>query len=317
MGEHINKSADAQYTGVTEKTSLVSDDTFLIEDSAASGAKKRVKAGNFINFVDAYGEMYISTPVETSVSVTTPVKMAGTTTAGELSNFTHGTNRLTYNGTPTQKFEINSSISVNHAVVAQNKDFKFYYYKNGTTKIAESETKRTLSGTNDFGAVPLTAIVELSTNDYIEVWLEGVTDGTDVTAVNMSTIIHAAESAGIGLSGGGAGSQGITFLLRGESYVGIKQAQVLMPADATISKVKVYSDVQPTVTSLIVDININGVTIFTTQANRPTIAAGTNADDSGTPDITAVSEGDRISVDIDQIGTVAGGNDLMVSVVFA
>jgi len=116
------------------------------------------------------------------------------------------------------------------------------------------------------------------------------------------------------VSGGG---KGITFVLRGNASTGTKQTQILMPAAATIDKVIIYADTQPTGTSIIIDININGTTIFTTQSKRPEIAVSTNTDDSDTPDVTALLQDSRVSVDVDQVGsTIAGGDDLIVTVVF-
>ena len=108
---------------------------------------------------------------------------------------------------------------------------------------------------------------------------------------------------------------GITFNL-GLAAVGTKLAQALIQGTFSISKVKIYADTAPTGASLIVDVNKNGTTIFTTQANRPEIAIDGHADDSGTPDVTALAEGDRLSVDIDQVGSVIpGGDDLLVTVI--
>lgn len=61
--------------------------------------------------------------------------------------------------------------------------------------------------------------------------------------------------------------------------------------------------------STIVDINLNGTTIFTTSANRPELEWD-NPDGwalSGDPEVVDVVEGDRISIDIDQIATGASG----------
>ncbi len=89
-------------------------------------------------------------------------------------------------------------------------------------------------------------------------------------------------------------------------------------AVAAISKVKIYGATAPTGASLIVDVNKNGVTIFTTQSNRPEIAIDEHSADSEIPDITSITEGDYLSWDIDQIGsTIAGGDPVLVTVVFA
>lgn len=112
------------------------------------------------------------------------------------------------------------------------------------------------------------------------------------------------------------GKTNIHFCIQGTAQVKNKVIQVLLGQSITISKVKVYGDTAPTGASLIVDVNKNGTTIFTAQANRPEIAIAGHADDSGTPDVPAFVEGDRLSVDIDQVGsTEPGGNDLTVTIV--
>ncbi|NVM24270.1 MAG: hypothetical protein HWN68_21130 [Desulfobacterales bacterium] len=102
----------------------------------------------------------------------------------------------------------------------------------------------------------------------------------------------------------------------GTAAVGTKLAQVLIPFPVSVVKVKIYGDTAPTGASLIVDVNKNGTTIFTTQANRPEIAIGENSDDSELPDVRALAEGDRLSIDIDQVGsTIPGGDDFLVTVI--
>lgn len=109
---------------------------------------------------------------------------------------------------------------------------------------------------------------------------------------------------------------GICFVLKGEATTGTKKTQALIPCSLTTPSVIVYSDDAPTGTSLIVDVNKNGTTIFTTQGNRPQIAIGAHYDESGTPDITSFAKGDRVSIDVDQVGsTVKGGNDLIITVI--
>lgn len=71
----------------------------------------------------------------------------------------------------------------------------------------------------------------------------------------------------------------------------------------------------PTGASIIVDVNINGTTAFTTQANRPTIAATEFDSTSVLPDVTALADSDIITVDVDQVGSTLPGTDLLVAVV--
>ena len=71
----------------------------------------------------------------------------------------------------------------------------------------------------------------------------------------------------------------------------------------------------PTGQAILVDVNKNGVTLFTTQANRPTIAAAAFQDVSeAVPDVTAIAAGDYLTVDIDQVGSAVLGADLTVNI---
>jgi hypothetical protein len=70
--------------------------------------------------------------------------------------------------------------------------------------------------------------------------------------------------------------------------------------------------------SIIVDVNIDGTSIFTTQANRPTIAASSYTSAKVTNmDTTTVNAGSYMTVDIDQLGTTTLGSDLTVQIEIA
>lgn len=72
--------------------------------------------------------------------------------------------------------------------------------------------------------------------------------------------------------------------------------------------------VAPVGTSLLVDVNKNGTTIFTTQGNRPSIATTEVVSTLATPDVQNLEPGDYLTVDIDQIGSTTAGEDLTVVV---
>jgi hypothetical protein len=79
----------------------------------------------------------------------------------------------------------------------------------------------------------------------------------------------------------------------------------------TINSVRASVGTAPTGASVIVDINVDGITIFTTQSNRPTIAAsGFTSGKVTNMDVTTIANGSYITVDIDQIGSVIAGSDL-------
>lgn len=108
----------------------------------------------------------------------------------------------------------------------------------------------------------------------------------------------------------------LSFAVVGNLTVAADQAPTLLaPCALTIQKVKVVVKTAPTGSTIIVDVNKAGTTIFTTQANRPEIPIGGTTDDSGTPDVTALAEGDKLTIDIDQIGSGTPGADLTVEVV--
>jgi hypothetical protein len=86
-------------------------------------------------------------------------------------------------------------------------------------------------------------------------------------------------------------------------------------ASWTIQSVRANVGTAPTGASVIVDVNIDGTTIFTTQANRPTIAvAGFTSGKVTNMNITTVAAGSYLSIDIDQIGSTIAGSNLTVQV---
>lgn len=70
----------------------------------------------------------------------------------------------------------------------------------------------------------------------------------------------------------------------------------------------------PTGADILVDINVNGASVWaSTQGNRITIAAGTNTDEGGAFDTATIADGSFVTVDIDQIGSGTAGSDLTVT----
>jgi hypothetical protein len=83
----------------------------------------------------------------------------------------------------------------------------------------------------------------------------------------------------------------------------------------TIRSVRATVNVAPTGAAVIVDVNLSGVTVFTTQAGRPTIAAGAKTSGKVTAmNTTTVPDGGYITVDIDQVGSSVAGSDLTVQI---
>lgn len=106
----------------------------------------------------------------------------------------------------------------------------------------------------------------------------------------------------------------INLYVGGALAVATKVAAALVGVAGTIVDVRAYVDTSPVGAALIVDVNKNGVTLFTTQGNRPTVADGAKPSTTVLPDFVAVAAGDRLTVDVDQIGVGTPGSDLYVAI---
>lgn len=85
----------------------------------------------------------------------------------------------------------------------------------------------------------------------------------------------------------------------------------------TIQQVSAMVGTAPTGATLIVDVNVDGTSLWaTTTANRPTIAISGFVADGGAQDTSAWANGSYITVDVDQVGSTVAGADLTVIVYF-
>ena len=83
----------------------------------------------------------------------------------------------------------------------------------------------------------------------------------------------------------------------------------------TLGQVTVSAGTAPTGADLILDVNKNGVSVFTNQASRPKVAAGAFVG-VVTPPATTIADGDYVSIDVDQVGSTVAGANLIVEVAF-
>jgi len=83
----------------------------------------------------------------------------------------------------------------------------------------------------------------------------------------------------------------------------------------TITEVQIGADNAPTGSALIIDINNNGTTIFTNPANRPQLSIGSTYATFTTIDVPSITKGDKLTIDIDQVGsTISGGEKLYINI---
>lgn len=110
-------------------------------------------------------------------------------------------------------------------------------------------------------------------------------------------------------------TKSIAFFVGGDLEVKTGLISVIAPTAMTITEIRLAVGTAPTDADLIVDINKNGTTIYTTQANRPTITASGTSATATDPDVTSLALGDILSLDVDQIGSTIAGADLSVIVI--
>lgn len=90
----------------------------------------------------------------------------------------------------------------------------------------------------------------------------------------------------------------------------------IAPYAGKIIKCKAVATTGPTGADLIMDININGTSIWASnQANRITISAGNTTGSQTNFDTTTFDEDDQFSIDVDQVGSTIAGQDITVELV--
>lgn len=117
------------------------------------------------------------------------------------------------------------------------------------------------------------------------------------------------------LPSGGTATASTYFVLTrpGVLNVSTGTTRLVLPKAATIVSVVAAVGAKGLDAAIIVDINKNGTTIFTNQANRPTIASDTYQSSIGTLSMPMLP-GDYLTVDVDQIGSTLSGSDLTVTI---
>lgn len=135
------------------------------------------------------------------------------------------------------------------------------------------------------GAVAMSGDLDMDGNNITNL-------GTPPDVLNYGTIVFADESA--------------------ELATGTGNSRFYLPFNVTITSVEISAGTAPTGAALTVDVNVDGTTIFTTQSNRPSIAATNNHDEATTVQDADHNDGQYITVDIDNVGSTIPGGYLVV-----
>jgi len=90
----------------------------------------------------------------------------------------------------------------------------------------------------------------------------------------------------------------------------------ILVATRALTIEKVYANIKtaPTGANIVIDINKNATTIWSTQANRLTILAGALSGTQDAFNVTSLVEGDLLTIDVDTAGSTIAGEDLTIEI---
>lgn len=172
----VNFSGGATYTGGV---------TYIDNKAFFSNCKGIVNSS-------AIGQMYYTNNTTQNAIATTSVfeKIVGTTTAGSINQkFSHASNRLTYTGGLARSFKITAFLSA-QAITTNATTVLVRIAKNGVT-IAESEAQSTTSSTLRNESLPSQAIIEMTTGDFIEMYIANTTNANNLLVTELNVVIEA------------------------------------------------------------------------------------------------------------------------------
>ncbi len=134
--------------------------------------------------IHSHASYYLSAIAETSIgTVNVAVKAAGTTLSDGLVDFTMPeNNRITYTGALTR--HVHTAVSLSVSAASNNKIFNICLALNGVPLVRTKQTRK-MTTSSDIGSLTLLVALDLSTDDYLEVWVENITDDTNITIESM------------------------------------------------------------------------------------------------------------------------------------
>lgn len=169
----------------------------------------------------------------------------------------------------------------------------------------------------------------INANDLVGTNLASSVVTTSITAVGTITSGQWAAST-IAVNKGGTGATtaagaksnlGIlgpvqVFTIPRFATTGQGKGRFYAPTNMTITNIRLSVGDPPVGASIIVDVNKNGSSIFTS-GTRPTIPNGGYISATNVPVVTSLNAGDYLTVDVDQIGSSFSGAFLTVQIEFS
>ena len=232
--------------------------------------------------------------------------------------------QISVEGTSEYAFVENNNIAMGDAGDTTGKGAVIYVEASDGGKVFGNTVTGHIAGTVDT-AIEANGPLFVSDNHYLGVgtrWASAKTPLTNELVIGGTGAILGANTMKTNTSGATTPTfRNLRQII--SSYKGVLAVdggvlRIPFFEDAELVSVTAMVSTAPTGAPILVDIHLGSGSdnLFTTQGDRPTILA--SAFDSGPayPNVTAISAGSYITVDIDQIGSIIAGADLTLSILW-
>jgi hypothetical protein len=146
--------------------------------------------------------------------------------------------------------------------------------------------------------------------------IQTITTLGGLTATNLGNGVWRLDASGIGI-GTGDKPQETVFYYGGNLQLGSDTGGKWTAwEDAQIIGVRLTANTAPVGGPVVMDVKKDGVSIYTTTANRPTLLEGETEQLVALPDDVDILQGEKITVDIVNIGTTTPGADVTLQIRF-
>lgn len=139
-------------------------------------------------------------------------------------------------------------------------------------------------------------------------------EDVDVAVVTNETTLELTDNGPQGPAG--PSTYPFPFTMSEDLEVKVGESMVVIQhAGYEIEGISMWVNTPSLGSDVVVDVNVNDTSIFTDQSNRPRVAPGVQ--DGGfviDMDVTMLSPGDRLSVDVDEVGSLTPGRWLTVTI---
>ena len=299
-GAQIAGDGSAEFQDVTVRGDVITtDDTLATPVKETAGHPSGTRGEVYYN--EYVGKEYLFNGAEWVELLTEPIKdlfIFGTD--GEAAvGLVEGRFRVPYDATIT-------GMAPTCGVAPTGTSLKWDVHRNGTTLFSDQDDRPELAVGDKDGLESVPALTDVLEGDILEVYIDQV--GSGVAGSEPMLHIRVERKAS---------NDAWIIAAAGAQVTGDIKKRLRVPVSITLIGVAITLDTAPVGADFIVDVHKDGTTVFTTQANRPTIDDGDNDSTVSVPDVTALVAGDILTFEVDQIGSGTAGSDLTIILRFA